>query len=78
MHTKLTVRVDQELVQVAKRYAHRQGTSLSKLIEDYLRGLAITQNEPLADTPVLQRLTGILPPDTSVDEYHQHLQEKYG
>jgi hypothetical protein len=78
MQTKLTVRVDQELIQAAKRYAGRQGITLSQLIEEYLRVLAIQQDEAYASTPVLQRLTGILPEDVSIEEYHQHLEEKYG
>lgn len=78
MQTKLTVRVNQDLIQAAKRYAHQRGVSLSQLIEAYLNTLAIEQDEPQTQTPILQRLTGILPPETSIEEVHQHWQEKYG
>ncbi len=37
MRAKLTVTVDERLVPEAKRYAQRQGTSLSRLIEQALR-----------------------------------------
>ena len=77
MQTKLTVRVDQELIQAAKRSARQQGVSLSHLVEAYLRTLVIQADEPMARTPVLQRLMGILPQDISIDEYRQHLEEKY-
>jgi antitoxin component of RelBE/YafQ-DinJ toxin-antitoxin module len=75
--TKLTVRVERDLIEVAKRYAKQQGITLSQLIEDYLRSLAIQQDEPMVNTPVLQRLSGILPTSTRLDEYHRHLEDKY-
>ncbi len=78
MQTKLTVRVDQDLIQSAKRYASQQGITLSQLINDYLRAIVITQDEPWAETPVLHRLSGILPADSSIEEYRNHLVEKYG
>jgi hypothetical protein len=78
MQTKLTVRVEKELIQAAKRYASKRGTSLSQLIEAYLRTLAIQEDEPVASTPVLSRLMGILPPEASIEEYHEHLEDKYG
>jgi hypothetical protein len=78
MQTKLTVRVDQNLIQSAKRYANRQGITLSQLINNYLRAIVITEDESLTDTPILHRLTGILPAETSIEEYKNHLVEKYG
>jgi hypothetical protein len=78
MQTKLTVRVNQDLIQAAKRYARARGVSLSQLIEAYLNTLAVEQNEPQTQTPILQRLTGILPPEVSLEDIHQHWQEKYG
>jgi hypothetical protein len=78
MDTKLTVRVEKELIEAAKRYAREQGVSLSELIEAYLRTLAVTQDEIAGRAPVLQRLSGILPAEASLDDYHQHLREKYG
>lgn len=78
MKTKLTVRVDAQLVQSAKRYARRRGISLSRLIENYLNTLAFEQDEPLGQTPILQRLSGILPEDASIEDQHKHWVEKYG
>lgn len=45
MQTKLTVRVNDQLIQSAKRYAHKRGISLSRLIENYLSSLAVEQDE---------------------------------
>ena len=78
MQSKLTLRVNEDLIKIAKRYASQHGVSVSQLVENYLKSLAIEQNDPLIQTPILQRLTGILPENISSDEYHQHLDEKYG
>jgi hypothetical protein len=37
MDTKLTLKLDKEIIELAKVYVKEQGTSLSKFIEDYLR-----------------------------------------
>ena len=72
MKTKLTVRVNDQLIQSAKRYARRRGISLSRLIENYLSTLVVEQDKPLVQTPILQRLSGILPEDASI-KYQYHL-----
>lgn len=45
MKTKLTVTVDQELLPKAKRAARRRGTSLSRVIENFLRDLAAEETD---------------------------------
>ena len=77
MQTKLTVRVDDQLIQSAKRYARRRGISLSHLIENYLSTLAVEQDEPLIQTPILQRLSGVLPEDASIEDQHKRWEQKY-
>lgn len=78
MQTKLTVRVNQHLIQEAKRYAREQGVSLSRLIENYLRTLVATQDDPYSTTPILDRLSGILPPEVSTEEHGRDWIEKHG
>jgi len=78
MQSKLTLRVNEELIRIAKQYANQHGVTLSFLVENYLKSLAIDQNAPLMQTPILDRLTGILPEETSIDEYLQHIDVKYG
>ena len=78
MQTKLTVRVNDQLIQSAKRYARKRGVSLSHLIENYLNSLAVEQDEPLVQTPILQRISGILPEEASIEDHHKHWVEKYG
>jgi len=43
MNKKLTLTVDKDVVARAKRYAEKEGTSLSKLVENYLK--AATEKE---------------------------------
>jgi hypothetical protein len=74
--TKLTVRVDRRWIEPAKQYAAKHRTSLSRLISEYLRTLATTVPSPV-DTPVLERLTGILPPDVDSEAYDEYLEEKH-
>jgi hypothetical protein len=46
------------------------------LIAEFLRQLDIA-SDPLADAPIVQRLSGMLAQETSIDEYHHYLEEKY-
>ena len=74
--TKLTVRVPRDLLENVKRYAVENNTTLTELIEAYLRH--IPAQTPLQDAPMVRRLSGILPKGVSVQDYRQHLEEKYG
>ena len=74
--TKLTVRVPRDLLENIKRYAAQHDTTLTDLIEAYLRRIPVQQ--PLADAPIVRRLSGILPADVTIQDYKKHLEEKYG
>ena len=39
MQSKLTLRLEDELIRRAKRYAHKEGTSLSRLVANYFAAL---------------------------------------
>ncbi|HSR34258.1 MAG TPA: DUF6364 family protein [Anaerolineae bacterium] len=75
--TKLTIRVPRDFLDGAKRYASQHDTTLTQLVSEFLRRLSI-QDDPLADAPVVRRLSGILSPDASIDDYHEYLEKKYG
>ena len=75
--TKLTIRVPRDLIEGAKRYASQNDTTLTRLISEYLRQLT-AQSDPLANAPIVQRLTGTLSPEISADDYRQYQEEKYG
>jgi len=79
MQTKLTLRIDEKLIERAKSHAQRTGKSVSKMVEDYFELLPKREEagvRPL--TPVVSSLLGILK-GAPVDEedYRKHLEEKY-
>jgi hypothetical protein len=74
--SKLTVRVDRRWIEPAKAYAARHRTSLSRLISEYLRSLTMPASSD-GNTPVLQRLTGVLPPDVDREDHRRYLEEKH-
>lgn len=74
--TKLTVRVPRELLENIKRYAAQNNTTLTDLIQAYLR--AIPAQEPLDNAPIVRRLSGTMSQAVSIQDYKKHLGEKYG
>jgi hypothetical protein len=75
--TKLTIRVPRDVLEGAKDYAHRNRTTLTRLVSEYLRRLG-AERDPLAEAPTVRRLAGALSPRASVDDYRVYLEEKYG
>ena len=74
--TKLTVRVPYDLLNNIKRYAAENNTTLTNLIEAYLRRIPFQQ--PLENAPIVRRLSGTLSPEVTTQDYRQRLEEKYG
>ena len=73
---KLTLSIDQSVIQRARRYSRRHNVSISRLVTNYLAGL----DEPRGQVPrsrTVNRLRGILPSDVTVDEHREHLVKKY-
>jgi len=74
---KLTLSVDEKIIERAHRYSQRHNTSISQLVSNFLAHLAESgPHRPYS--PTVRRLIGILPSDVSVDEYHEHLERKHG
>jgi len=78
MDTKLTVRVPRHLLANAKRYARAHQTTLTALISAYLQHIPSESLEVLDHAPVVRRLTGLLSPNVSTEDYKKHLEDKYG
>jgi hypothetical protein len=74
--TKLTVRVPRDLLENVKRYAAENNTTLTELIEAYLRRVPVQST--MENAPILSRLSGTLSPDVTIQDYKDHLEEKYG
>ncbi len=75
--TKLTVRVPRQVLEDAKRYARDHNTTVTRLVSQYLQQVS-TAGHPLAEAPIVRRLSGTLPRRITVDDYKRHLEEKYG
>lgn len=72
---KLTLSVDEDVVQRAKRFAAANDTSVSRLVEDYLGGLA----PPLDLTGVPEHIVSLIgiAEGADPDGYKKHLVRKY-
>lgn len=79
MLTKLTLRMDDSLIESAKEYATQNGKSVSRIVADLfeiIKNEKMDQEEEL--TPTIRSLKGILK-GKQVDErdYRKYLEEKY-
>lgn len=81
MNTKLTLTIEEGIIQKAKRYAKENGRSLSGLIENYLKTLTVeTMEEEIEITPIVKSLRGSFKAPESMDykkELGDRLSEKY-
>ena len=80
MDTKLTLKLDQEVIEKAKRFARGQQTSLSQLIENYLLNLTRDEDLVIPVSPLVKSLSGIIDLPSSSDVrkgYREHLRRKY-
>lgn len=77
MQSKLTLRMEEELIEQAKRYAKEQGKSLSQVVADYFAAFA-RPPEKQALSPATQSLLGIMKGNpVDEDDYKRHLEDKY-
>ncbi len=81
MVKKLTLSLNRDVIENAKRYARRNKTSLSALVENYFRFIA-RKETPHEDTlsPIVKELSGTikLPDDFNLrEEYTTYLTKKY-
>ena len=79
MQTKLTLRLEDELIQRAKAFAKKREKSLSQIVADYFQLLAKAEvKNETAISPTVQSLKGILK-DTNISEqdYKDYLENKH-
>ena len=78
MDTKLTLKLDQEIIERAKEYAKNKNTSLSKLIENVLSRMTASGDFNAQITPLVDSLSGIIDANKiNEDDYRTYLEEKY-
>lgn len=79
MQTKLTLRLEDQLIEQAKSYAANAGKSVSQIVSDYFKLLTLQKtNVTSPSTPLTQSLRGLLR-ESKLDEkdYKKHLEEKH-
>lgn len=84
MDTKLTLKLDKDVIEKAKEYATSQKRSLSRLIESYLKTLIDNDDsnriESIEISPFVKSMQSGIKLPTEYDykkDYGDHLTEKY-
>lgn len=80
MNTKLTLKLDKDIIEKAKIYANQHNISLSKMVEKYfLTIVKENKSESFKPTALVKELSGIinLEKNNLQDDYTDHLINKY-
>ncbi len=82
METKLTLRINDNVIERAKKYARNHKTSLSKMIEAYLDSITSQKNttEKQSITPLVESLIGVIDLPAAYDyrkDYRDYIVDKY-
>ncbi len=72
---KLTLSIEEEVIEAARAFSHQNKTSISSLVARYLEALT---SGPGGTSPVVGRLRGILREGSDREAYRRYLAEKYG
>jgi hypothetical protein len=77
--TKLTLRMDRELVRRAKSYARKSGKSVSAIVADFFELLGKDETSGRTRlTPTVRSLLGVMQGETlSKNDYRKHLERKH-
>jgi antitoxin component of RelBE/YafQ-DinJ toxin-antitoxin module len=75
---KLTLSVDDEIIELAKDLARERGLSVSQMVSAFFSSVATSSKMPEDLPPVLAKLCGVLKPEeVDVSKYRHHLESKY-
>ncbi len=80
MNTKLTLTIEQSIIEKAKVFAKEKGRSLSDIIENYLKAITSEKKVPNNISPLVNSLRGSFKAPDSFDykeELSKGLSEKY-
>jgi hypothetical protein len=81
MNTKLTLTIEQSVIDKAKKYASSRGRSLSDLIENYLKIITKDSSVDSSElTPIVKSLKGSFKTSKNIDykkELAKRLTDKY-
>jgi hypothetical protein len=76
MQTKLTLRMEEELINTAKVYSVRSGKSVSKIVADLFKSIQ-NNNKDEVITQNVSSLKGVIRGNVSESDYKAHLENKY-
>jgi hypothetical protein len=79
MKTKLTLRMEEALVEQAKTEARKRGKSVSGMVAEYFRSLKAHPQSPAQPLPPLtDSLAGVAKDQVlSIEDYKTHLRDKH-
>jgi len=83
MLTKLTLTIDQSVVEQAKEYAQKKNRSVSRIVEEYLKNIAINNGSVTSfsamKSPITDSISGMFHDNgkSYKDMLDEALQEKY-
>ncbi|MDN3581453.1 DUF6364 family protein [Mucilaginibacter flavus] len=60
MTTKLTLTIDDSVINAAKKYARKKGNSLSDIVENYLKSITTVEEAPVTLSPKVKKLMGVI------------------
>lgn len=76
MQAKLTLRMEEELINTAKMYSAKSGKSVSKIVADLFRLIQNNNHEGVI-TQNVSSLKGVIKNNISESDYKVHLESKY-
>jgi len=60
MDTKLTLKLNESVIELAKKYAKENNISISKMVENYLQAITSKKKKHIEVSPLVESLTGII------------------
>jgi len=60
MDSKLTLKLNESVIQRAKQYAKENNISLSRMIESYLQAVTLKKRNNVKISPLVKSLTGVI------------------
>jgi len=79
MDSKLTLKLNEDVIEQAKKYAKENNISLSRMIENYLTAVTERKIRSKKTSPLVKSLTGVVKLDDSDyrKKYNDFLSQKY-
>lgn len=76
---RLNITVEPDVFERARRYSDRHGTSISRLVSEFLAKLPEAEDVGRAELPpTVRRLLGVAKGAADREDYRKHLIEKHG